>query len=175
MVKLRTKRISDEVISMDRISWTDYFMAQSLVISTRSTCDRLMVGAVIVRNNRIIATGYNGSVSGLTHCIDHGCFVVDGHCIRTIHAEVNAVIQCAKMGISTDGAEIYITHFPCYNCSKVIIQAGIKKVHYLYDYHNDPNAIDLFSECDIQVSKHELSPHLFEQIKQLHLTNIDQQ
>ena len=175
MVELKGKRLSNEVTQMERISWTDYFMAQSLVISTRSTCDRLMVGAVIVRNNRMIATGYNGSVSGLTHCIDHGCFVVDGHCIRTIHAEVNAVIQCAKMGTSTDGAEIYITHFPCYNCSKVIIQAGIKKVHYLYDYRNDPNAIDLFKECNIQVTKHELSPDLFEQIKNLHLKNIDYQ
>ncbi|MCJ0587848.1 deaminase, partial [Enterococcus cecorum] len=96
-----------------RIPWNQYFMAQAVLLSLRSTCTRLEVGATLVKDRRIIAGGYNGAVSGDNHCIDHGCYVVDGHCIRTIHAEMNALLQCAKLGISTDGAEIYVTHFPC--------------------------------------------------------------
>ncbi|WP_426056759.1 deaminase, partial [Escherichia coli] len=84
-----------------------------------------------------IAGGYNGSVSGGTHCIDEGCYVVDNHCVRTIHAEMNAILQCAKFGVPTEGAEIYVTHFPCLQCTKMILQAGIKKIYYLKDYRND--------------------------------------
>ncbi|WP_368730708.1 deaminase [Herbaspirillum sp. VT-16-41] len=89
-------------------------MAQSHLLSLRSTCTRLMVGATIVRDKRIIAGGYNGSVSGGVHCIDEGCLVVDGHCVRTVHAEANALLQCAKFGVPTDNADIYVTHFPCW-------------------------------------------------------------
>ena len=92
-----------------RIPWDQYFMLQAVLLSLRSTCTRLSVGAILVRDQRMIAGGYNGSVSGDKHCIDDGCYMVDGHCLRTIHAEMNAVLQCAKFGIPTDGAELYVT------------------------------------------------------------------
>lgn len=116
---------------MNRISWDQYFMAQSHLLALRSTCTRLTVGATIVRDNRIIAGGYNGSIAGGTHCIDDGCYVIDNHCVRTIHAEMNALLQCAKFGVPTDRAEIYVTHFPCLQCCKSLIQAGIKAVFML--------------------------------------------
>ncbi|MCL7746877.1 ComE operon protein 2 [Halalkalibacter alkaliphilus] len=141
---------------MQRISWDQYFMAQSHLLALRSTCTRLMVGATIVREKRIIAGGYNGSVSGGAHCIDEGCYVVDNHCIRTIHAEVNALLQCAKFGVPTEGSEIYVTHFPCVHCAKAIIQAGIKSVYYAKDYKNHPYAEEMFKEAGIQVVQVEL-------------------
>lgn len=95
-------------MAQERISWNQYFMLQAILLSLRSTCTRLAVGAILVRDNRIIAGGYNGSVSGDVHCLDEGCYVVDGHCVRTIHAEMNAVLQCAKFGSGTDGAVIYV-------------------------------------------------------------------
>ena len=138
---------------MERISWDQYFMAQSHLLALRSTCERLMVGATIVRDNRIIAGGYNGSVSGSVHCIEEGCYVIDGHCVRTVHAEANALLQCAKFGVPTDNAEIYVTHFPCLQCCKQIIQSGIKAVYYATDYRNHEFAIQLFQEADVTVKK----------------------
>ncbi len=143
-------------MKMERISWNQYFMAQSQLLSLRSTCTRLMVGATVVRDKRIIAGGYNGSVSGGDHCVDKGCYVVDNHCIRTIHAEINALLQCAKFGVPTEGAEIYVTHFPCVHCSKALIQAGIKKVYYDTDYKNHPYALELFEQAGIEVEQVEL-------------------
>ncbi|SFL80885.1 dCMP deaminase [Gracilibacillus orientalis] len=144
---------------MERISWHQYFMAQSHLLALRSTCQRLMVGATIVRDKRIIAGGYNGSVSGSVHCIDEGCYVIEGHCVRTIHAEMNALLQCAKFGASTENAEIYVTHFPCLNCCKAIIQSGIKTVYYAEDYKNHPYAVELFKEVGVHVEKVELEQH----------------
>lgn len=137
----------------NRLSWDEYFMAQSHLLSLRSTCTRLCVGATIVRDKRIIAGGYNGSIQGDEHCIDKGCKVVDGHCIRTIHAEQNAILQCAKFGVSTDKATIYVTHFPCLNCTKSIIQAGIKEICYANDYKNNEYAIALLKQSGIIVRK----------------------
>lgn len=147
-----------------RIPWNQYFMAQAVLLSLRSTCTRLEVGATLVKDRRIIAGGYNGAVSGDNHCIDHGCYVVDGHCIRTIHAEMNALLQCAKLGISTDGAEIYVTHFPCLHCTKAILQAGIKKIYYLHDYHNDPYAIELIKKLGVEIQQVKLDPKYFEKL-----------
>jgi dCMP deaminase len=141
---------------MERISWDQYFMAQSQLLALRSTCTRLMVGATIVREKRIIAGGYNGSVSGSVHCIDEGCYVVDGHCVRTVHAEANALLQCAKFGVPTKNADIYITHFPCLQCSKQLIQAGIKTVYYQTDYRNSEFAVQLFEEAGVEAKKVEL-------------------
>ncbi|MCY0869711.1 MAG: deaminase, partial [Firmicutes bacterium] len=104
------------------------------MVASRATCERLLVGAVIVRDRRAIASGYNGSVAGDVHCTDVGCKIVDGHCARTIHAESNAILQCARFGVSTDGAHLYVTHFPCLSCTKQIIQAGIVKVTYGQPY-----------------------------------------
>ncbi|CAM3105509.1 ComE operon protein 2 [Sporolactobacillus spathodeae] len=138
---------------MKRLSWDQYFMAQSHLLATRSTCTRLVVGATIVRDKRIIAGGYNGSISGGTHCVDDGCYVKDGHCVRTIHAEMNAILQCAKFGEPTDHSEIYVTHYPCLQCCKAIIQAGIQTVYYANDYKNDAYAAELYQMAGVQVKK----------------------
>src|SRR5690606_38985109 len=136
---------------MERIQWNQYFMAQSYLLSQRSTCNRLAVGATIVRDKRIIAGGYNGSIAGGDHCLDVGCYVVDNHCVRTIHAEMNAILQCAKFGVATEGAEIYVTHFPCLQCTKGIIQAGIKTIYYSEDYKNHPFALELLEQAGVEV------------------------
>jgi dCMP deaminase len=131
-------------------------MAQSSLLALRSTCERLSVGATIVRDKRIIAGGYNGSISGGVHCRDEGCYVIEGHCVRTIHAEMNALLQCAKFGVPTTDAEIYVTHFPCLQCCKAIIQSGIKKVYYAADYKNHPYAIELFEQSGVEIELVEL-------------------
>lgn len=136
-----------------RIPWNQYFMLQAVLLSLRSTCERLSVGAILVRDKRVIAGGYNGAVSGDDHCIDVGCYVVDGHCLRTIHAEMNAVLQCSKFGIPTDGAEIYVTDFPCLQCTKSLLQAGIKKIYYMRNYHNDDYAIRLLKRKKVAVEQ----------------------
>ena len=110
-----------------RIPWDQYFMLQAVLLSLRSTCTRLSVGAILVRDQRMIAGGYNGSVSGDKHCIDDGCYMVDGHCLRTIHAEMNAVLQCAKFGIPTDGAELYVTDFHAYNALRCYCKQESKR------------------------------------------------
>ena len=152
-------------MNYERIPWDQYFMGQSLLLSLRSTCTRLAVGATIVRDKRIIAGGYNGSVSGDVHCIDEGCYLVDGHCVRTIHAEMNAILQCAKFGVGTDEAEIYVTHFPCLQCTKMILQSGIKKIHYLSDYRNDEYAINLIEQAGASVHQVKLSKKYFSSLQ----------
>ena len=152
-VKLKKIILVVRGYNMNRISWDQYFMAQSHLLALRSTCTRLTVGATIVRDNRIIAGGYNGSIAGGTHCIDDGCYVIDNHCVRTIHAEMNALLQCAKFGVPTDGAEIYVTHFPCLQCCKSLIQAGIKAVYYAEDYKNHPYALELFKQAGVKTEK----------------------
>lgn len=139
-----------------RISWHEYFMAQAKLISLRGTCSRLYVGSVITRDRRVIAGGYNGSISGDAHCIDVGCKVVDGHCIRTIHAEQNALMQCAKFGVPTNGAEIYVTHFPCLHCTKLIIQAGIQHIYYETPYRMDEYAIQLLEQAGVGTTQIEV-------------------
>lgn len=150
---------------MSRISWEQYFIAQTEVVALRSTCTRLNVGAIIVKDNRMIASGYNGSVSDGDHCIDEGCYVVDGHCVRTVHAEANALLQCAKFGISTKDTVIYVTHFPCLQCCKLLIQAGIKKVYYAKDYRNNELAIQLFKEANIETVLTPLTDVTIEQVQ----------
>lgn len=112
----------------EKPSWDHYFMNIAKAVATRSTCNRKHVGAVIVRDRRMLATGYNGSVRGLPHCDDVGHMMVDGHCVRTIHAEANAVIQAAMHGIRIEGSGIYVTASPCWNCFKMIANAGIKRI-----------------------------------------------
>ncbi len=136
-----------------RIDWHQYFLAQSHLLSLRSTCERLKVGTTIVQDNRVIAGGYNGSVSGEAHCIDVGCLVEGGHCIRTIHAEINALLQCSKFGVSTEGASIYVTHFPCVHCTKSLIQAGIRYIYYAEDYKNHPYALELLDKTGVHYER----------------------
>ncbi|WP_392453927.1 ComE operon protein 2 [Chryseomicrobium aureum] len=136
---------------MERITWDQFFLAQCHLLALRSTCTRLAVGAVIVRDRRIIAGGYNGSISGGDHCIDQGCYVIDNHCVRTIHAEMNALLQCAKYGVSVSGADLYVTHFPCLPCTKSIIQSGIHRLYYAADYKNNSYAIELLDQAGVEV------------------------
>lgn len=111
-----------------RASWDEYFMAIALEVATRSTCDRKHVGAVIVRDKMILTTGYNGSIRGLAHCDDEGHMMEDGHCVRTVHAEANAIVQAACNGVRLEGADIYVTASPCFGCFKLIANAGLKRI-----------------------------------------------
>lgn len=147
-----------------RIDWDQYFMIQAALLASRSTCNRLSVGAVLVRDKRIIAGGYNGSVSVDAHCIDEGCYLRDGHCVRTIHAEMNAILQCAKFGISTDGASLYVTDFPCLQCTKSLLQAGIKEINYIRNYHNDEYAMKLINLKNIRLNQIKLDDNILEQV-----------
>ena len=121
----------------DRVTWSIYFMNIAKEVATRSTCDRKNVGAVIVRDKTILSTGYNGSIKGLPHCDEIGHEMVDGHCVRTTHAEANAIVQAAKNGVEINKAEIYVTASPCYNCFKLIANAGIQTIFYDELYRNE--------------------------------------
>src|SRR5262249_31690118 len=103
-----------------RASWDEYFMAIAAEVSTRSTCDRTHAGAVIVRDRMILARGYNGSIRGVPHCDEVGHLMEDGHCVRTTHAEANALIQAARNGVRVEGGGIYVTASPCFGCFKLI-------------------------------------------------------
>lgn len=113
-----------------RTSWHRYFMNIAKEAATRATCPRKHVGAVIVRDKTIISTGYNGSVRGLPHCedTDIGCMMEDGHCVRTVHAEVNAIAQAARNGVRLEGSTLYVTASPCWPCFKVVVNAGINTI-----------------------------------------------
>ena len=111
-----------------RAGWDEYFMNVAGEVSTRSTCDRKFVGAVIVRDKTILSTGYNGSVRKLPHCHDIGHQMENGHCAATIHAEANAIIQAAKNGVRIEGATLYTTASPCWNCFKLKANAGINRI-----------------------------------------------
>ena len=112
-------------------------MAIAKVVASRSTCDRRMVGAVIVKDKTILSTGYNGSIRGLPHCDEVGHLMEGGHCIRTVHAEANAIVQAAMNGVSIKGATLYTTASPCWNCFKLIANAGIKRIVYAERYPDD--------------------------------------
>ena len=131
-----------------RPPWDEYFMDIARQVARRSTCPRAAVGAVIVKDKRILTTGYNGSPMGLPHCTDVGCLIVDNHCVRTLHAEQNAIIQAALHGVSVNGGTVYVTHQPCLNCAKVIINAGLARVVYAGDYP-DPQARAFLSEAGV--------------------------
>lgn len=122
-----------------RLSWDHYFLTITRQVAERSTCNRAKVGAVIVRERSILATGYNGAPAGLPHCTEMGCLIYESktptgeleeNCYRTIHAEINAIAQAAKNGVSIRDADIYVTHTPCIHCLKVLINTGIKRIFY---------------------------------------------
>ena len=138
-------------MSKHRVSWKDYFMNIAREVATRSTCDRKHVGAVIVREKTILSTGYNGSIKGLTHCDEVGCEMVDGHCVRTTHAEANAIVQAAKNGIQINQSEIYVTASPCYDCFKLIANAGINVIYY-DEFYRDKRIIEKSKEVGIQLA-----------------------
>lgn len=133
-----------------RRSWEEYFMNIAEIVSERGTCDRAYVGCVLVnKDNRIVSTGYNGSISGNPQCDEVGHKMRDGHCIATIHAEINALIYCAKEGITVKNSVCYVTHFPCLNCTKALIQAGISKIIYKEAYRVDEYALELLDNNKI--------------------------
>jgi dCMP deaminase len=117
-----------------RPDWDTYFMNVAKEIAKRSTCNRAEVGALIVKNKRIIGQGYNGSISGHDHCDDVGHLLVDCSCKRTVHAEMNALMMCVRFGISVEESTVYVTHQPCQDCTKHLNQAGVKRIIYLHDY-----------------------------------------
>lgn len=135
---------------MNRTSWDDYFMKLASLTSSRATCSRLNVGCVLVKDKQIIATGYNGSISGHVHCDDEGHLIHENGCKRTIHAEMNALIQCAKLGVSSEGATAYITHYPCPECIKHLNQAGISRIVYgeFYEHRYKNNFHEGVQMCE---------------------------
>ena len=139
-----------------RPTWDNYFIKIAATVAERSTCNRAHVGAVLVRDKRILTTGFNGSPSGLPHCDTAGHLLVDGHCIRTIHAETNAIIQAALHGVSTKGATCYVTHFPCINCTKTLINAGVTRIVYSNDYRVDEHAMNFITETGVEIMKAEI-------------------
>ncbi len=119
-------------------------------VATRSTCDRKHVGSVIVRDKSILATGYNGSVRGLGHCDDEGHLMEDGHCVRTVHAEANAIVQAARNGMRIDGAGIYVTASPCWGCFRLIANAGLVRIVF-GEFYRDPKIFEVSQALGIEL------------------------
>jgi dCMP deaminase len=133
-----------------RASWDEYFMQIAETVASRATCDRKHVGAVIERGRTILATGYNGSVGGLEHCDEVGHMMEDGHCVRTIHAEANAVIQAARNGVRIEAASIYVTASPCWQCFKMIANAGIKRIVF-GEFYRDQRIFEVARRLGIEL------------------------
>ncbi|MEM2083473.1 MAG: cytidine/deoxycytidylate deaminase family protein [Nitrososphaerota archaeon] len=148
-------------MSLERPSIDEYFMEMAKLISKRSTCLRRKVGALLVKDKRVLATGYNGAPKGLPHCSEVGCMrekldVPAGErqeLCRGLHAEQNCIIQAAVFGVSTKGATLYTTHFPCSICAKMIINAEISEIVYEEDY-DDELAKELLKEANIKLRKY---------------------
>ncbi len=134
-----------------RVGWDEYFMQIARQVATRSTCERKHVGAVIVRDRMLLATGYNGSIRGLAHCDEVGHLMEDGHCVRTVHAEANAIVQAARSGVRIDQADIYVTASPCFNCFKLIANAGIQRICF-GEFYRDERIFEISQELGIVLS-----------------------
>jgi len=133
-----------------RVSWDQYFMNIAREVATRSTCPRKHVGAVIVREKVILSTGYNGSIRGLPHCDEVGHLMEDGHCVRTIHAEANAIIQAASHGVRLEGGDIYVTASPCWNCFKMIANTGIRRIVF-GEFYRDERIFEVAQALDLSL------------------------
>lgn len=138
------------MVDRKRASWDEYFMAIAREVATRSTCDRKHVGAVIVREKMILATGYNGSIRGLPHCDDVGHLMEDGHCVRTVHAEANAIVQAARNGVRLENADIYVTASPCFGCFKLIANSGLKRIVF-GEFYRDQRIYELSGQAGIEL------------------------
>ncbi len=132
------------------MSWDEYFMNIALVVASRSTCDRKQVGAVIVRDKTILSTGYNGSIRGMPYCSEIGHMIENDHCVATIHAEENAIIQAAKNGVMIDQATIYVTASPCWACFKSIANAGLRRIGY-GEFYRDARIFDVAGRLGIEL------------------------
>jgi dCMP deaminase len=135
---------------VSRVSWDRYFMNLAVQAATRSTCPRKAVGAVIVRDRAVVATGYNGSLRGLPHCDEVGCMMDNGHCVRTVHAEANAILQAARHGARTEGADLYVTASPCWDCFKLTANAGIGRIVY-GEFYRDERIRQYAAEAGIEL------------------------
>jgi dCMP deaminase len=127
---------------MNTHSKDSYFMAVATVVASAASCSRRKVGAVLVRNGHIVSTGYNGAPKGLDHCVDVGCELENGHCVRAVHAELNALLQAGFAGYTTDGCTLYTTASPCRACMSAIINAGIKRIVFGELYRNETHQSD---------------------------------
>lgn len=121
-----------------RQPWNEYFMQLAEQIATRATCERLKVGCVFTRDNRILATGFNGALSGRDHCLDKGCLIHNSHCVRSVHAESNAIAQAAQHGVSLQDSILYVNFLPCIYCYGIVLAAGCKTVVYGEKYGTTP-------------------------------------
>ena len=131
-----------------RPGWDEYFMQVARTVATRATCPRASVGAVLVREHRILTTGYNGAPRRVGHCTEVGCEMINGHCVRSTHAEANSVVQAALHGVSLEGSTAYCTHQPCVNCAKLLISAGVERIVYGEAYA-DPFAQEMLAEAGV--------------------------
>jgi dCMP deaminase len=135
---------------MPRAGWDEYFMSIARQVASRSTCDRKAVGAVLVRDRAILSTGYNGSIRGLPHCDDVGHVMEGDHCVATIHAETNAIIQAARNGVRVGDATLYVTASPCWNCFKILANAGVKRIVYA-EFYGDDRIVETARELGMEL------------------------
>ncbi len=157
-----------------RPSWDDYFMAITRLVATRANCDRLAAGAVLTKDNRIIATGYNGAPPGLPHCDDIGHLMEEGHCVRTIHGEHNVLLQVARLqGASTEGTTLYSEYSPCIHCAKYIIACGVKRVVFSKIYRNS-EVIDYLQSAGLKVEIYKESAEWLSYLKDLFGQEIEE-
>ena len=158
----------------NRPDWDDYFMAVARLVSLRATCSRLRTGAVLVKEKRIVSTGYNGSPPGLAHCDDAGHLLEEGQCVRTIHGEHNVILQAASTGgTPTKGSTLYTLYSPCIHCCKYVVAAGIERVVVGKVYRN-ADAIEYLREAGLTVDMYEPSQGWYAQVAEMFSHDIDE-
>nr|AIA17512.1 Cytidine and deoxycytidylate deaminase zinc-binding region [uncultured bacterium] len=154
------KKVSKKTKKDTRPSWDEYFLQMAELVGSRGTCDRGHAGTVIVKDKRLLATGYAGSPMGLPHCDDvghemhtvtHEDGTISQHCIRTTHSETNAIANAARFGVAIDGATMYSKMVSCYACAKVVINAGIKRFVAVRDYHQSSRTKEIFKQAGIKL------------------------
>lgn len=133
----------------DRPTWNEYFKSLTLLTASRSPCARLHVGCIISKDNRIISQGYNGYLPGCPHTP----MIRDNHELATVHAEQNAVTDCARRGVSCNNSTAWITHYPCVNCMKIMCAAGVKEIFYINDYNNDEIVMNISEMAKVTITK----------------------
>ena len=138
--------------TVKRPSWDEYFLKLAMLASERSTCPRMHCGCVLVKERFVLSTGYNGSLPGAAHCDEVGCLIVNDHCVRTNHAEINALCQATRHGVGLNGCTAYVTNMPCTACAKALTAAGIRRVVIFSDYH-DTLAEFFFGESGVELAR----------------------
>lgn len=148
-VSLFQNKKVDEILKNPRPTWEQYFVEIVNIVKKRSPCHRLQVGCILVKDNRIISAGYNGFIAGCPH----KSIIRDNHEMATIHAEYNAIADCAKRGVMCEGSVAYITHYPCIHCYKLLVASGISHIYYIEDYKNDKIVGELKEDCGVDIEK----------------------